>query len=210
MEMIERARKRLGASKLVLASVSPQRKRLLAEAGVAFEVIAPRLAEPAEGLGGVSPTQQAEAAAYFKARSVAEEHPAAVVLGADTVVAADGHVLGKPAEHAEALQMLRTLSGTRHAVTTGVALLGPGSRRRISSATTYVTMRDISEAEAEAYVASGEWADKAGGYAIQETADRFVKVVDGSFTNVVGLPMELVGRMLDAAQGHSDTAGCSR
>jgi septum formation protein len=92
--------------------------------------------------------------------------------------------------------MLRLLSHNRHEVLTGVALLLPDGRRRVECDGTVITMRPMTDEEVEAYVASGEWIGKAGGYAIQETADRFVTAVDGSFTNVVGLPMERVERML--------------
>ena len=96
--------------------------------------------------------------------------------------------------------MLRHLSGTRHAVITGVALLGPDGRQRIDSETTFVTMREMTDDEVEQYIASGEWIGKAGAYAIQETADRFVDKIEGSFSNVVGLPVELVGRMVAELQ----------
>jgi septum formation protein len=184
---------------LILASASPRRRALLGEAGIAFEVVEPPLAEPHDGIDRLPPAQQAEALAYYKARSVACLWPACRVLGADTVVALAGEVLHKPADADDARRMLRTLSRSRHAVITGVALLGPGPRRRIASERTWVRMRPMSEAEIDAYVDSGEWQGKAGAYAIQETADRFVTEVDGSFTNVVGLPMELVCRLLAEA-----------
>jgi len=185
--------------KLVLASSSPRRRQLLAEAGLEFDVVRPPIEEPARFPQDVSPAARAEALAYFKARSVAERQPDACVLGADTLVAVAGRVLGKPADRLEAERMLRTLSGTRHVVITGVALLGPDGMRKISSDSTYVTMRPLSEREIAAYLDSGEWAGKAGAYAIQESADRFVVKVEGSFSNVVGLPIELVGRMLAEA-----------
>ncbi|MDY6913416.1 MAG: Maf family protein [Planctomycetota bacterium] len=182
--------------RLILASGSPRRKQLLAEAGYDFEVVAPAISEPSYYLRGLSPSQQAEAMAYFKARSVAEGRDGCYVLAADTVVAARDKTLGKPADEADARRMLSALSGSRHAVITGVALLGSDGGRLIASETTGVTMRKMSDAELDAYIASGEWAGKAGAYAIQETADRFIESVDGSFTNVVGLPMELLGRMI--------------
>ncbi len=196
--------------KLVLASSSPRRRQLLAEAGYDFEVVDPPIEEPTDLGPALMPTGRAEALAYFKARSVAELMPHAHVLGADTVVAAAGaagELLGKPADSIEAERMLRRLSGTCHRVITGVALLGPGGYRQISSDVTHVTMRPMTEDEIGAYVASGEWVGKAGAYAIQESADRFIEKVEGSFSNVVGLPMEMVGRMLAAAgsgQGESD------
>jgi septum formation protein len=182
--------------KLVLASSSPRRRELLAEAGFEFDVVKPPIEEPANFQEGVTPAARAQALAYFKARSVAERHPNACVLGADTVVAVAGRVLGKPADRGDAESMLRTLSGTRHAVISGVAVLGPDGIRVIASDTTYVTMRPLPDQEVTEYLDSGEWIGKAGAYAIQETADRFVVRVEGSFSNVVGLPMELVARML--------------
>ncbi|MFP3937381.1 MAG: Maf family protein [Phycisphaerae bacterium] len=180
---------------LVLASSSPRRKQLLQEAGIAFEAVSPPVAEPVDACERLSPARLAEALAYFKARSVAEDRPDALILGADTVVSVSGELLGKPADADDARRMLGMLSGTRQSVITGVALLG-AERRCIASETTYVTMREISDHELEQYLTSGEWRGKAGAYAIQETADRFVTSVEGSFSNVVGLPVELVSRLL--------------
>ena len=161
--------------------------------------------EPDELIHKLPPAQQAESLSYFKARSVADLHPDGLVLGADTVVAVGGQVLGKPTDADDARRMLRTLSSTRHCVITGVTLLGPQRQRLIASEVTYVTMRPMSEQDIEDYIASGEWEGKAGAYAIQETAqDRFVLKVEGSYSNVVGLPMELVTRMLDELATHPD------
>ncbi len=181
---------------LVLASSSPRRRQLLTEAGYAFDAVAPAVEEPSELAADLGPAKTAEALAYFKARSVADRRPEAHVLGADTVVSAGGELLGKPADETDAERMLRRLSGTRHQVITGVALLSPGGGRAIHSEVTHVTMRGMTDEELAGYLASGEWAGKAGAYAIQETADRFVTRLEGSFSNVVGLPMELVGRLL--------------
>ena len=193
--------------RLVLASSSPRRRQLLAEAGYDLVVVSPSIQEPAGALENLAPSQQAESLAYFKARAVAAERPDDVVLAADTVVAVGDRVLGKPADRAEAEGMLRALSGTRHRVITGMALLWPDDRRLIASATTYVTMRKMSEQEIQQYLGSGEWIGKAGAYAIQETADRFVESVEGSFTNVVGLPMELLERMI---QQHDNAPGARK
>lgn len=201
-----------GMLKLVLASSSPRRRMLLAEAGYDFDVVDPPIEEPADLGSELSPAERAEALAYFKARSVADGMGRAYVIGADTVVASAGEsaqVLGKPADRVDAERMLRSLSGTRHQVITGVALLGPGARRQIASDLTHVTMRPMTDAQIEAYIESGEWIGKAGAYAIQETADRFVDKIEGSLTNVVGLPVELVIRMISAAgagRGESDRA----
>lgn len=184
--------------RLILASASPRRRELLTRAEYEFTVQPPTLEEPHHLPVGLRPSQYAESLAYFKARCVAEVNPDARVLGADTVVvSADGRILGKADDAEEARKMLRDLSRQRHAVITGVAILGPGAVRILASDVTYVTMRPMSEQEIEDYVASGEWEGKAGAYAIQESADKFVINLEGSFSNVVGLPMKLVSRLLD-------------
>jgi septum formation protein len=185
---------------LVLASSSPRRRQLLGQAGYRFEIDPPRLEEPGEPLRRLGPRRGAEALAYFKARSVADQRPAGngqVVLGADTVVAGPGRagVIGKPSDAAEALRILQTLSGSRHAVITGVALVDAAGRRQIDSDVTWVTMRAMTDRELGEYIDSGQWQGKAGAYGIQGTADRFVTQLEGSFSNVVGLPVELVGEM---------------
>jgi septum formation protein len=187
--------------RFILASSSPRRRQLLREGGIDFRAVSPSIHEPTGGqIGHLRPSQQAEALAYFKARAVADQFPEATVLGADTVVAAaDGQVLGKPSDEQQAREMIERLSGTRHAVITGVALLGPGGRRLIASSTSYVTMRQMTADEIQRHIDSGTWQGKAGAYAIQETGDRFIDTVEGSLTNVMGLPMELVERMLTMA-----------
>lgn len=187
----------------ILASRSPRRRQLLRQAGYRFGVLAPPIVEPSPAPRQATPAQLAEALAYFKARAVAAELPDRIVLGADTVVSGQGQIHGKAADPGEARRMLSAISGTRHAVTTGLAVLAPAGqdltrRRYLASDTTYVTMRRLTADELGRYVASGEWRDKAGAYAIQETADEFVEKIEGSFTNVVGLPMELLERILAA------------
>lgn len=182
---------------LVLASASPRRRELLAQTGVPFEVVAPTLPELRE-LAELPPTQQAEALAYFKARTVHDANPTRWVLGADTLVVLDRQVLGKPRDRDHAREILLALTGTRHQVITGVALLGP-DRRLIASDTTFVTMRKMSPQELNEYLDSNQWVGKAGAYGIQEVGDRFVTKIEGSFSNVMGLPTELVTRMLHQA-----------
>ena len=194
----------LETCRLILASASPRRKKLLTDAGMEFEVVSPPIQEPDDGLRYLQPSQQAEALAYFKARCVAQEHPDCLVIGADTLVALGKTVLGKAPDASAAREMLRTLSGTKHAVITGVALVGPDEQRLISSDVTWVQMRKMSDDEIEAYIASGQWVGKAGAYGIQESAERFIESIDGSFTNVVGLPMELTRRMLAEMRDHPD------
>ncbi len=188
--------------RLVLASASPRRRELLAQAGISFEVVAPTIPELDEVVSKLPPAQQAEALAFFKARSVWDADPARWVLGADTIVALGGQVLGKPRDRQHAGQILSSLSGTRHVVITGLALLSPADRS-IASDSTYVTMRKLSDQEIESYLDSGLWAGKAGAYGIQEIGDRFVEHVEGSFSNVMGLPMELLDRMLRLVSGRA-------
>ena len=181
---------------LILASSSPQRRQLLLQAGVPFQAVDPPIDEPDEPIANLPPARQAESLAYFKARSVADRHPGRTVLAADTIVAGPAGILGKPADADDARRMLAALSGTTHQVITGIALITPAGQRHIASDTTSVTMKPMSRGDIEAYIDSGEWMGKAGAYAIQLSADRYVDHLDGSFTNVVGLPMELVMQML--------------
>ena len=163
-----------------------------------FEVRVPPYEEPAAPCPAVSPAQQAEALSYFKARSVAATLEQGLVLGADTVVAYRGRVFGKPADAADARRILQTLAGTTHEVITGIALVDAATgRRRIGHDVTRVTMKAMTPAELQAYLASGRWQGKAGAYGIQDHDDAFIERIAGSFSNVVGLPMELLARMLD-------------
>jgi len=187
---------------LVLASASPRRRELLGRLGVAFAVRpadvdeTPRPGEDAESLVRRLAVDKAEAAL------AAAPETAVVVLGADTLVAVDGEVLGKPVDTADATRMLRLLSGSRHQVLTGVAVAvraGTAASIDVEVATTHVTMGEWTDEQIAAYVASGEPMDKAGSYAIQEVGDRFVTSIEGSFDNVVGLPLDVAAQMLRAA-----------
>jgi septum formation protein len=137
----------------------------------------------------------AERLAREKALAVARLRPQDVVLGADTVVVVDGQLLGKPRDGEDAARMLRLLSGREHQVITGVCLVVSG-QRSVASETTSVTMSEISEKEIADYVAGGEPMDKAGAYAIQGMASRWIPRIEGDYSNVVGLPVALVWRML--------------
>jgi septum formation protein len=187
---------------LVLASASPRREALLREAGLRFRVLPTHAPEDAPA--GAAPAEVARALAARKARAAAAAlgPGPAVVLAADTVVALDdGRLLGKPRDRDEAESHLRALSGTTHSVVTGVCLREvPGGAEELFHGSTRVTMRRLEEAEIAEYVRSGEGLDKAGGYAIQEGADRFVTRLEGSRSNVVGLPVEEVLARL-AARG---------
>lgn len=182
---------------LILASNSPRRRQLLGEAGISYRVIAPPMEEPELSDSGLEPSQQAEALAYFKARSVWEAHrPDLPILGADTVVTDGRRIFGKARHREEARAILSALAGTRHQVITGVAILDVDGARLIASETTHVRMRAMSYREIEAYLDTNEWQGKAGAYGIQDHGDKFVQCVEGSFSNVVGLPMELLKGLL--------------
>jgi septum formation protein len=200
-------------SKIVLASASPRRSELLAAADIPFEVIPANL-EERQG-------QQEPAEAFVrriaaeKARQVLAGLPCdtpQIVLGADTVVVAGDQTLGKPASAEEAAHMLRSLSGKEHLVMTAVCLLrrpaSPAGRllpatEEIRTAVTTVRFAPLSDSEIQEYVATGEPFDKAGAYAIQGSASRFVEWIDGCYFNVVGLPVSLVYRMLQRGRDAS-------
>ena len=176
---------------LVLASASPRRQELLRNAGIQFEVQPADIPEdPQPGEGG---TECAERLAREKALAVSRQRPLDVVLGADTVVVVDSQLLGKPSDAADAARMLRLLSGREHQVITGVCFAVSG-RPSVASETTLVTVSEITN-----YVASGETMDKAGAYAIQGIASRWIPRIEGDYSNVVGLPVALVWRMLRKA-----------
>jgi septum formation protein len=203
---------------LILASASPRRQELLRNAGITFTV------QPADinetPLVGESPQDCAERLARQKALAVFQSHPQVDVLGADTIVVIDGAILGKPRDAGDAARMLRLLSGRTHAVITGVCLVGPaassqlpiarkteskpitGNRpaatafERTASATTLVTMCEFCENDIRDYIATGEPMDKAGAYAIQGVASRWIPRIDGDYSNVVGLPVAMVYAML--------------
>jgi septum formation protein len=181
---------------LILASASPRRAELLRNAGIAFRVEVSDLEEaraPHE-----SPRHYAERLARDKARVVAHRFPAAPVLAADTVVVVGDDLLEKPADALDAARMLRLLSGRAHQVTTGVCLIAHGNED-VRSATTTVDFDPLSERDIADYIATGEPMDKAGAYAIQGRASRWIGRLEGDYFNVVGLPVALVTRMLREA-----------
>jgi septum formation protein len=183
----------------ILGSASPRRRELLANLGVEFEVIAPEVDEQALLQGHSSPPlTEADASslvrhiAESKARAAAAltSHPDALVIAADTIVFLHGHPLGKPTSRSHARAMLESLSGQQHQVCTGLALLDVATQQCLSEAvTTHVTFRPLTEACMEAYLSTGEHADKAGAYGIQGLGGTLVERVDGCYFNVVGLPV---------------------
>ena len=180
---------------LILASASPRRLDLLARLGIVPDRIdpadldeTPRKAE--------EPRRLAQRLARAKAASVAARSPGCLVLAADTVVGVGRRILGKPADAAEARRFLDLLSGRRHRVTTGVALVTPDGRLRERVVETTLAFHRLTDAQAEGYVASGEWEGKAGGYAIHQRAEVFVRFLSGSHSNVVGLPLFETAQLL--------------
>lgn len=181
------------AGKIVLASRSPRRADLLRAAGIAFEVVAADVDETPQP--DEAPVAYVERLAIEKARAVLLLRPAARVLGADTTVTIDGEILGKPTSTDDAFRMLRKLSGRPHEVHTGVALV---SAEGVHSAvdTTRVWFDEMTDEDIRRYVNTGEPADRAGAYAIQGFASRFIPRIEGSYTSVVGLPVALVSSIL--------------
>jgi septum formation protein len=183
--------------KLILASVSPRREELLRNAGFNFEVC-PSVVDEGNPKSGELPEEYARRNACAKALRVAADHPAGrLVLGADTVVTLNRLILGKPSGPHDATRMLRLLSGQTHEVITAICLVrAPNEIAALKHETTFVAFRELGEDEIRAYVASREPYDKAGAYAIQGRASRFVEHISGCYFNVVGLPISLLSETL--------------
>ena len=191
--------------RLILASASARRAELLRAAGIHFDAIGADVDESV--VPGESPEQHVRRLAESKARAVLSRAGHTPVLAADTVVVVDGEILGKPVDQNDARRMLRLLSGRQHEVMTGVCLLsqpGPAEAGRYVSTAVAITMVEfapLSDAEIDWYAASGEPADKAGAYGVQGLAARFVTRIEGSYSNVVGLPVATVYALLGQLSG---------
>jgi septum formation protein len=188
---------------LILASASPRRAELLHNAGIAFTVVPAHVRE--EPLPNETPLNYAQRLAREKASAIFASHPEDAVLGADTVVVVDEHLLEKPTDAEDAIRMLRLLSGRTHQVITGICVLAERFERR-ESEITQVTFSQLSEDEIAAYVRTGEPMDKAGAYAIQGMASRWAERIEGCYFNVVGLPMPRVYRLLRDAEAATGKA----
>lgn len=216
---------------LILASRSPRRRELLLEAGYDFEAIPPDDSaecglcgneNPAMGATGIlpvlegqhwqdasgtlyreNPAQLVARLAYQKAANVAQKVNAGIVLGCDTVAECDGQILGKPLDAAHARQMLQTLSGREHRVFSGLCILRiPGGRPLVRVATTALRMDRLTDGQLDDYLAGGQWEGKAGAFGYQDRLD-WVHILEGSPSNVVGLPMELLAEMLREVESGS-------
>ena len=182
---------------LVLASGSPRRRQLLAEAGYEFTVSVPEIDESVFLAEGVNPCEYAARLALAKAKNVAAKFPDCLVIGADTVVDFDGEIIGKPSDAKEAEQITKKLFSKPHRVITAVAIVRESDGTElVESDSTTVYPKKMSEEQIAKHIKSKSWHDKAGAYAIQEDGDEFVERIEGSLTNVMGLPMELLGRLL--------------
>jgi septum formation protein len=180
---------------LILASASPRRRELLAGMGVEFDVITADVTEHEDAT--IDPRVMVAHNAALKADWVAERHPHAWVLGADTTVFVDGHALNKPRDGGEAREMLRRLSGRTHTVFTGIALRQiTGGVRIDEGVASEVTMRVLDDALIEAYLAKVHTLDKAGGYGIQDHGEMIVEHYTGSLSNIIGLPVEETKQLL--------------
>ncbi|WP_417450478.1 Maf family protein [Kordiimonas sp.] len=182
---------------LVLASASPRRRDLLAQIGITPDAITPADLDETP-LEREQPKAYAERLAREKAAAIAPAHAGAVVLAADTVVACGRRILPKAEDEATARDCLALLSGRRHTVTSGISLVRADGAQLTKSVTTTVGFKVLSPGEINAYIASGEWHGKAGGYAIQGLAAMYVRFIQGSYSNVVGLPLFEVGGWLNA------------
>lgn len=182
---------------LILASASPRRKQLLTEAGYEFTVITSDVDESVFPTDGIGACDYAKRLALAKANSVAAEHPTSLVIGADTVVDFQGQIIGKAADAEEARRITEKLFSTPHNVVTGIAIVRlSDTTELVETDTTTVYPRKMTAEQIAEHIAGGSWKDKAGAYAIQETGDEFVEKIEGSLTNVMGLPMELLQSLL--------------
>jgi septum formation protein len=187
------------AFSLILASASPRRRELLEQAGVAFSVIPSNADE--QVLIAEAPEDYALRVAKAKAQDVANKHPAHWVLGADTIVVVDDLILGKPKDTADGQRMLRLLSGRRHQVMTAFVLTAAnGQEYKRQIVTTTVIFKSLTDEQIQEYLATGEPFDKAGAYAVQGIGAALVEKVEGSYTNVVGLPIDEVLEALRSAE----------
>lgn len=181
---------------IILTSTSVRRKKLLTEAGYKFTVVAPEVDESKFASEGLNAKEYAGQLALAKAKSVAQRFRDSLVIGADTVVDFDGWIIGKPADENEAEQIIKKLFSRPHKVITAIAILKADEAIEIVRAdTTTVYPKKMSAEQIAVHIKGGSWKGKAGAYAIQETGDEFVERIEGSLTNVMGLPMELLESM---------------
>ena len=180
----------------ILASASPRRRSLLAQAGYDFKVIVSDVDESAFDCYQIRPIEYAKKLALAKAADVAKKYPDKIVVGADTVADFDGEILGKARTRAGAEEIIKKLFSRAHKVITAIAIVWPAKNIEMLEAdTTVVYPKKLSDEQISSHIKSGKWKGKAGAYAIQENGDAFIERIDGSLSNVMGLGMELFARM---------------
>ena len=182
---------------IVLASASPRRKDILIRAGYELIIEKSNIDESIFPTDKIEPYKYAEQLAYAKAKDVSQNYPDKIVLGADTIADYDGSIIGKPEDEKDAEQIVSKLFSKPHKVITGIALIRISDNTEIvTHDVTVVYPKKMSPEQIEQHLISGTWKDKAGAYAIQETGDKFVEKIEGSLTNVMGLPLELINELL--------------
>jgi len=181
--------------KLILASASPRRQKILEDLGIPFEI---KISNVPEELNlALPPCELVETLACLKAANAAKEMKEGLIIGADTIVVLDEKILGKPTSEADAKKMLHSLSGREHLVFSGLAIVdGKSGKQQLAHEITRVYFKQLTEAEIESYISSGESFDKAGAYGIQGKGGLFVERIDGCYFNVVGLPIHLLYLLL--------------
>jgi septum formation protein len=182
---------------IILASTSPRRKQLLTDASYEFKVVFPHINESFFVSEGLEPSEYAKKLALAKAKTVAAKYPDSLVIGADTIVDCNGQIIGKPTDAEDAERITRKLFSKPHKVITAVALVRLSDNREIvESDITEVYPKKMTNEQLTEHIKSESWRDKAGAYAIQEKGDEFIEKIEGSLTNVMGLPMELLQQLL--------------
>ncbi|MBN2182379.1 MAG: septum formation protein Maf [Sedimentisphaerales bacterium] len=183
---------------LILASASPRRRELLTGAGYEFEAVCPDIDESSFSAAGIEPVQYAESLALAKAKSIARMYPESLIIGADTIVDSNGMIIGKPDNAEQARQIVQLLFSKPHKVITGLAICRfRDGIEIVTHDSTTVYPKEMTKEQIDEHIKSNSWIDKAGAYAIQENGDEFVERIEGSLTNVMGMPMELLERLLD-------------
>jgi septum formation protein len=186
---------------IVLASSSPRRKTLLTKAGLLFEIHPSAYEEAPKD--APDPHAYAVEQAIEKARDVAQHYKTALIIGADTVVAIDNQILGKPRDKAHAMEMLQQLNNQTHEVITGYAVINTKNQKEIMGAeTSRVTFKNVSREDMDAYIATGQPMDKAGAYGVQDGISSFIEKTEGDYANIVGLPVKQVLSALDGLMIH--------
>jgi len=182
---------------IILASASPRRRDLMQKAGYVFDVAVSNIDESDFPIDNIEPAEYAKTLALAKAKDTAKDYPDSIVIGADTIADCNGKIIGKPADQADAERITRLLFSKPHKIITGIAIIRlSDSTEIVDSDTTIVYPKKMTDEQIAAHIKSGTWVGKAGAYAIQETGDEFVERIEGSLTNVMGLPLKLLDKIL--------------